>query len=113
VHAGVAFRWEHRNYLDAVQVNQLVNGRDGAAVPPSAGYHQYRVDDRLTVDAYLKREVAWGLVARLSFYALVSLSNVDNQVPDPSRPNLYLNPFDFDDKNFHRIVATFDLLRSF
>ena len=53
----------------------------------------------------MRREIAWGVSARLSLYLLVSRSNIDNQSAAA--------PFDYDDKNYLRFIGSLDVLKTF
>ena len=75
------------------------------APDPGSGYHRRRADDRISFDLSLRREIAFGIKGRVSLYALVSRSNVANA--DPAFA------FDFDDKNYLRVVGSVDVLRAF
>jgi hypothetical protein len=91
----VGARYDHRNYLDDIAISPA----------PRSGYTRRRVDDRLSFDLALKRDVWRGVELRLSAYVLFSLSTVDN--------TRAATPYDFDDKNYIRWVGTVDLLKAF
>jgi tetratricopeptide (TPR) repeat protein len=95
LHLELGVHYQRREYL----------GRVAITPDPGHGYHPTRGDDRWAFDFSLRRELGWGIHARLSLYVLVSASNVDNS--DPAYP------FDYDDKNFTRVVSTVDLVRPF
>jgi hypothetical protein len=95
LHLLFGLRVEQRNFFHDVVI----------APDPLNGYHRRRTDERLSFDVALKREIAWGLHARISLALTFNRSNVDNQAT--------ASPFDYDDKNYTRFVGTFDLLRPF
>ena len=95
VHLALGVRLERRDYLEDVTISP----------DPRTGYHKRRVDGRLSLDLAVKREIAWGVSARLSLFLLVSRSTIDNTASGFA--------FDFDNKNFYRFVGTIDLLKSF
>ena len=94
-------RWQHRDYVNPVVITPTPIFA-GATTPL---FHALRVDDRFLFDAQLKRRVAWGISCRLGLALWLSYSNVDN--------SSHTSPFDYDDKNFTRWIATLDLLRDF
>lgn len=99
----VGLRLERRDYYDGVQI---------LPAPPAGTFHKERIDDRLTFDASIKRELVWRLVARLSFTLIENWSNIANQSVDPTTKAARY-PFDYDDKNYARFITTFDLSRPF
>jgi tetratricopeptide (TPR) repeat protein len=93
----VGTHYEHRAYLPTVQITP-----DLPAALASL-YHHQRVDDRVTLDASLKRELFAGIWLRVSAYFQYNYSTI----------NLETKRFDYDDFNYTRFVITGDLLRPF
>lgn len=90
-----SLHYERRAYLDDVIITPA----------PRTGYVKRRADDRVTLELAIKHDLFWKLSARAALYTLFSGSNINDTNP--------LTPFDYDDRNYSRVMFTADLQRPF